>query len=96
MLIWVSVDRTGDFMRVYLIVLMTISALQPMLAFPVSAISPELAKKCRALAIKAHPPQTAGTKPYATAERELFNRCVLQNGEMSNKNQSKGSPQGNE
>ena len=32
------------------------------MAQPASAISVELAKKCRAMAIKAHPTQIAGTK----------------------------------
>jgi hypothetical protein len=48
---------------------------------PAAAIDVELAKKCRAMAIP-HPPQMAGTKPYATAEREFFNRCVSAKGKM--------------
>lgn len=55
-------------------------------ASPASAISVELAKKCRAVAIKAHPPQTAGTKSYAAAERDFFNRCISANGEMNDDN----------
>ncbi len=51
-----------------------------------SAISVELAKKCRALAIKAHPTPTAGTKVTgaAKAERDYFQSCVAKNGKMEN------------
>ena len=49
---------------------------------PAAAIDIELAKKCRAMAIHAHPPQTAGTKPYAAAERDFFNRCVSAKSKM--------------
>jgi hypothetical protein len=37
-------------------------------------ISAELAKKCRALAIKAHPTERAGTAPYASG---TISRTVL-------------------
>jgi hypothetical protein len=46
------------------------------------AISVELAKNCRALAIKSHPPTPAGTTPYAQAERDYFRECVDKNGDM--------------
>ncbi len=46
------------------------------------ATSVEVAKKCRAMAIKAHPPERAGTKAYAQAEREFFRTCVARNGEL--------------
>ena len=51
-----------------------------------SAISVELAKKCRAFAIKAHPTPTAGTKATgaAKAERDYFHACVAKNGKMEN------------
>jgi hypothetical protein len=39
-------------------------------------ISAELAKKCRALAIKAHPTERAGSRPYAQAQRDYFQDCV--------------------
>ncbi len=48
-------------------------------ASPASAISADLAKKCRAMAIKAHPP---GSKAYAQAERDFFGKCVSNNGQM--------------
>ncbi len=54
-------------------------------AQPVSAITVELAKKCRAMAIKAHPPKMAGTKAAAgveKAERDYFNACVAKGGKI--------------
>lgn len=57
-------------MAVLAAALLTISHL------PAGAITAELAKKCRDEAIKAHPPQPAGTLPYAEAEREVFRDCV--------------------
>jgi hypothetical protein len=47
-----------------------------------AAISAELAKKCRGMAIKAHPPTQIGTTPYAAAERDFFRDCVSKNGDM--------------
>jgi hypothetical protein len=86
------VGGTGDFMRGYIVLLMMISVMQPQSAFPaVTAISVELAKKCRAMAIKAHPPQTAGTKAYAAAERNVFNRCVSRKGQMNDDNAGRPS-----
>jgi hypothetical protein len=45
-------------------------------------ISAELAKKCRALAIKAHPTERASTAPYAQAQRDYFQNCVAKGGNM--------------
>jgi hypothetical protein len=45
-------------------------------------VSAELAKKCREMAVKAHPPQPAGTSPYAAAQRDYFRECVAKNGNM--------------
>jgi hypothetical protein len=50
---------------------------------PAMAISAELAKKCRDLAIKAHPPSPAGTSSYAQAERDFFSYCVSKNGDVT-------------
>jgi hypothetical protein len=48
-----------------------------------SAISGELAKKCRELAIKAHPTQPAGSKTGAgQAQRDYFRECIAKNGDM--------------
>jgi hypothetical protein len=46
------------------------------------SISAELAKKCRALAIKAHPTERAGTSPYAQAQRDYFQNCVAKGGNV--------------
>jgi hypothetical protein len=43
---------------------------------PAIAISVDLAKKCREMAIKSHPPAPAGTAPYAQAERDFFRDCI--------------------
>ena len=44
-------------------------------------ISAELAKKCRALAIKAHPNKPAG-RAYAQAQRDYFQDCIAKGGNM--------------
>ena len=43
-----------------------------------SAISADLAKKCRAMAVKAHPSPKPGTKSNGAdrAQRELFSACI--------------------
>jgi len=56
-----------------------------MTAQSASAITVELAKKCREMTIKAHPPQMAGSKAAAgveKAEREYFKACVAKGGNM--------------
>lgn len=54
------------------------------LADPSRAISADLAKKCRAMATKAHPTPIAGSKAKGVekAEREYFRACVANNGKM--------------
>jgi len=49
-----------------------------------SPISAELAKKCRALAIKAHPTERAGSTvgAYAPAQRDYFQDCIAKGGNM--------------
>jgi hypothetical protein len=50
---------------------------------PAAAITAELAKKCRALAIKAHPTRPAGGKSsFEQAQRDYFKACVAKNGNM--------------
>ena len=51
-----------------------------------SAISVELAKKCRTLAIKVHPAPRVGTKATGAdkALRDCFQSCVAKNGKMEN------------
>jgi hypothetical protein len=48
-----------------------------------SAITAELAKKCRALAIKAYPTLPAGTRNgSAESQREFYLRCVERDGDI--------------
>ena len=48
-------------------------------------ISAELAKTCRALAIKAHPTQPAGSRTASgQAQRDYFQECVAKGGNMQN------------
>ncbi len=47
---------------------------------PASALTAEVAKKCRELAIKAHPQNPAGTKAYAQAQQEYFRDCIAKEG----------------
>jgi hypothetical protein len=70
----------------------TAAALEVLLlsASPAFAITVELAKKCRTLAIAAHPTQLAGASAYAAAQRDFFNQCVAKNGDMDS-----GNPSGN-
>jgi hypothetical protein len=65
------------------------------------AISVDLAKKCRALAIKAYPYKMPGTsKGDSGAERQYFTTCVSKNGNMPSTDQaspattSPGNPEG--
>lgn len=59
--------------------IVVLSTISPTVAV---AISVELAKKCEAMAIKSHPPHRIGNIPYAKAERDYFNTCVANNGQM--------------
>jgi hypothetical protein len=50
---------------------------------PASAITAELANKCRAMAIKKYPPVPAGTKTgHAKAQRDYYITCITNNGMM--------------
>jgi hypothetical protein len=52
-------------------------------AQPASAITAELAKKCRDMALKAHPPARPGSKPGAAkAQQEYYRTCVSKDGKM--------------
>jgi hypothetical protein len=55
-----------------------------LMAVPAQAITADLAKKCREMAIKAHPTMPAGSPSgYAAAQRGFFNECVAKNGDMA-------------
>jgi hypothetical protein len=50
---------------------------------PALSITVELAKKCRAMAIKAYPTTPAGTlKGSAAGQREFYQRCIDRNGDI--------------
>ena len=60
------------------------------------AISVELAKKCRSMAIKAHPTVLYGSRARsATSQREYFNECVAREGNMPDQDQATGSTKSN-
>lgn len=67
-------------------------------AGPAAAVSVELAKKCRDLALKAHPYKLPGNPGpgSAAAERDYFNTCISRGGNMpsesSGTDQSKSAP----
>lgn len=47
------------------------------------AVSADLAKRCRAMTIKAYPPVVAGSKKGdAQEERNYFSTCISKNGRM--------------
>lgn len=70
------VKRFGPSVAITMIAILSMTA-------PASAISADLAIKCRDMAIKAHPPkQPGGKKGYAQAERNFFRLCVSNNGKM--------------
>lgn len=53
---------------------------------PASALTAELAKKCRALAIKAHPPVVPGKRSgNEQAQRDYFRDCVAKEGNVDSK-----------
>ena len=54
---------------------------------PASAITVDLAKKCRALAIKTHPPTRIGVKTgSARAQSEYYRACITNNSSMPDTN----------
>jgi hypothetical protein len=69
---------------------MLAGATLPAVFSPAGAITAELAKKCRDMAVRAPPPQPAGTNPYAAAERSYFRECVSKGGNMDEKKSATG------
>jgi hypothetical protein len=69
--------------RSFLVVVLALAAYLPT-TYPSSAISADLAKKCRAMAVKAHPTPPAGSKASGVekAQRDYFQACVAKGGEM--------------
>jgi hypothetical protein len=58
-----------------------------------SALSAELANKCRAMAIETYPPKRAGGATInARAQRDYFKMCVSKNGNVDNEGAQKEAP----
>lgn len=79
-------------MRGYLRVLAAAAVCAPIFVVgaiaPAEAISVDLAKKCRDMAIRSHPPPfPPGNKAYAAAERQVFADCVAKNGQTQSDDQ---------
>ncbi len=73
----------GNFLAALAAVILLAQIIVVSAASPAAAISADLAKKCRDMAVKAHPPPTPpGNKAYAQAERDFFRECVSKNGQM--------------
>lgn len=66
-----------------MLVVLALAAYLPM-TDPSSAISADLANKCRAMAIKAHPTPSAGSKASGAekAQRDYFQACIAKGGKM--------------
>jgi hypothetical protein len=70
------VNRFAASFAVILIVVLSIPA-------PASAITVELAKQCRGMALKTHPTALAGSKTgTARAQRDYYLKCIANNGTM--------------
>lgn len=68
--------------RLSALILIAAGALQ-VASGPASAITAELAKKCRELAIKAQPYRRAGTaQGTAQAERDYYRDCIAKEGKI--------------
>jgi hypothetical protein len=74
----------SDFLRTLVVSILSVQMIAVYAASPAAALSAELAKKCRDMAIKSHPPPyPPGNRPYAQAENEFFRLCISKNGQMS-------------
>lgn len=59
---------------------------------PASAITAELAKKCRALALKAYPPPPTGSKSGNAAQmRGYYTNCLSHDGNVQEDQHSQGN-----
>jgi hypothetical protein len=60
-----------------------IACILPSTGGPAPAVTAELAKKCRSLALKAQPFRRAGAaKGTAQAERDYYRDCIAKEGKM--------------
>lgn len=71
--------------RFSMLIVLALTAYLPT-AQPASAISAELANKCRAMAIKAYPPPKPGSKPTGAekSQRDYFRECIAKGGKTEN------------
>jgi hypothetical protein len=75
-------NTTTFFVAGIVLVFVTVAARGQTSSAPPSA---ELAKKCREMAVKAHPPSVAGSaKGTAQVEREYFKKCIEGGGKVQN------------
>jgi hypothetical protein len=78
--------------KTIIVLAVSVAALTAAAERPARAITVELAKKCRAMAIKAHPYKMPGVPGQGTgaAERTFFNDCIARGGNMPDENASGG------
>jgi hypothetical protein len=75
--------NVGNFLAALAAIILSSYIIVLSAASPAAAITADLAKKCRDMAVKAHPPPNPpGNRAYAQAERDFFRECVSKNGEM--------------
>jgi hypothetical protein len=84
----------GNILAAAAAVIISVSVLILSGASPAIAISADLAKKCREVAIKAHPPEPAGTRSYAQAERDFFRNCISKSDDAKDNGPQKAPPAG--
>jgi hypothetical protein len=87
----------GEFLKVLAGIVVGFTLLA-MTARPAPAISVELAKKCRAMALHVYPYKPVGTpgKGDAQAERDYYSKCVANGGKMPNQPPRAGQSGGNQ
>jgi len=84
----------GSIKAVTVAVVMSVQILILSTASPATAISADVAKRCREMATKAHPPEPAGTKGYAQAERDSFRDCISKGDDAKDNSRQKAPPAG--
>jgi hypothetical protein len=75
-------------------VVVSVQILVLSMASPAIAISADVAKRCREMALKSHPPEPAGTKPYAQAERDYFRSSISKSDNAKDNGPQKVPPAG--
>ena len=57
-----------------------------------AAVSADLAKKCRAMMVKAHPTMMYGTSGTAALQRTYFSECIKRQGNMDDASEPVTTP----